>query len=254
MADKQSMNRFAMTFLVSLATALSSCAARVVSYPHAASVGTIAAQSNENESGGGTVPVDSEMRSEDFIEPLFPEVDESYSAENPSDAGLGSSDDSGVAESTYPEPDPSPTPEPPAFLAERPAGEHSGPVPILIDAPDGSTVTYSLDRNDAIEAPMSFVLDDVSPGDHVLEIVVYYPNGDTTTLQHHWTQLPDQVESSDEKSDSQPEKKKKEKRKKEKRKKEKRTPRNGEKSKENKSKENKSKENKSSTSGKSGKN
>lgn len=181
------MKQILPTLLLSLGVVISfsSCGARVVAFRHAPGATVVAAQSIEK--------ADPEVTLEPGIEPL---VESTAPSEDEFESVL-------VA-------------EPPAFLAESPAGENSGPVSILIDAPEGSTATYSLDRDDPIESPLSFAIENVSPGDHVLEIVVQYPNGNTITFEHHWTQV---AEAAAEKSNHPSDSKKKKKDRKEKQKK-----------------------------------
>lgn len=166
-------------FSIFVAAALNGCGARIVTMPAEASSAVASAQT-ERSAGG-----------------------------DPANEGS----DSGNADPTGSAPDGSPSiddPSPeytvgePAVLVEKPMSGNSGEVSFLIDAPDGSTATCSLDRNDPVDCGMSFTLDPVSPGDHTIEIVIRYPNGESVTLEHDWSQVapaPSPSPAADPKSD-----------------------------------------------------
>jgi len=153
--------RFTLSLLlIAASTALNGCAARVMSMPAPTSPASDSSASDSNF------------------------ADSSPAMGSPSIDAPTEKDTIGT--SSVPTPAPS---DAPAFLAEKPVTGNSGEVSFLIDAPAGSTATCSLDRNDPIACGMSFTLDPVSSGDHTMEIVVLYPNGESVTLEHDWSQV-----------------------------------------------------------------
>jgi len=184
------MTFYRLFFVIGFVFAASGCGARIVSLPVANSSGGETLSQAETGVSGSIEPTAS-----GGIAPAAVRLDPAPVVTEEADTGpyLDTAETNGPTTPTS-------VAEPPAFLAEAPEAEHSGEVPVLVDAPIGSTVTYSLDRNDPIEAEPSFVIEELPPGEHSLEIIVKNPEGEAVVLEHSWTQLPSS--DRDKKSDS----------------------------------------------------